>query len=141
MKDLEALGAELVEADYDDLETLHIALEGAHSLFAITDFAATFSVKREFEQGKMIVDAASAVPSLQHFIWSSMPDTLAMSQGRYRNIVHCHANVAVLNYAEKLFPSLREIMTELEVVLYFDNWASFPFFFSPLKVFLPSPYR
>lgn len=136
MKDLEALGAELMEANYDDPKTLNLVLKGAHSLFAITDFAATFSAQREFEQGKVIVDAASGVPTLRHFIWSSMPDTLTMSRGKYKNIVHCHANIAVLNYAEKLHPSLRALMTELEVVLYFNNWMSFPFFFSPIKVFL-----
>src|SRR5688572_2420326 len=68
-KALAAAGAEVVQADMDDVESLTKAFAGAHAVFGVTNFWEHFSAAKEKAQAKNIADAAKAA-GVQHVIWS-----------------------------------------------------------------------
>lgn len=62
-KALAAKGAELVEADINDLESVKKAVRGSHGVFAVTNFwddMQNLSKEKELKQGKNLVDASKA---------------------------------------------------------------------------------
>lgn len=67
-------GADIVEADLDLPGTLAPALDGAHGLFAVTDFWAHFSPERELQQAARLARAA-AQAGVRHVIWSTQENT------------------------------------------------------------------
>lgn len=71
---LRALGAEVVEADLDDLESLENAFRGAFGAFCVTNFWEHFSPEKEKSQAENLAEAAKA-GGLQHVIWSTLEDT------------------------------------------------------------------
>lgn len=78
---LASQGIEVVKADLDDLESLKAAFQGSHIIFAVTDFWESFekfgpakAKEIEFHQGSNLAKAASATLTLEHYIWSSMPN-------------------------------------------------------------------
>ncbi|MFC9914150.1 NmrA family NAD(P)-binding protein [Streptomyces sp. NPDC059862] len=73
-KELAALGAEVVRADYDDEPTVHKALEGAYGAFFVTNFWAHGSAAKETEEINALVRAAEAA-GLRHVVWSTLEDT------------------------------------------------------------------
>ncbi|KAH1503029.1 hypothetical protein KXX06_000705 [Aspergillus fumigatus] len=82
-QELAARGVEIQRADVDEgREVLTAAFDGAHIIYALTDFWQKQSATAEVEQGKAIADAAAATTTLQHFVWSALPDPVALSGGR-----------------------------------------------------------
>ncbi len=73
-KALQAMGAELVQADIDDVESIKKALQGAYGAYFVTFYWAHFSPEKEAAQAKNMADAAGAV-GLKHAIWSTLEDT------------------------------------------------------------------
>ncbi len=73
-KNLAKLGAEVVAADLDDVESLKRAFEGAYGAFCVTFFWEHFSPKREVEQATAMAHAAKHA-GLQHVVWSTLEDT------------------------------------------------------------------
>ena len=73
-KALEALGAEVVSADLDDLETLKKAFAGAYGAYCVTFYWAHFSPEKELAHAKNLAAAAKAA-GLRHVIWSTLEDT------------------------------------------------------------------
>jgi uncharacterized protein YbjT (DUF2867 family) len=71
---LAALGAEVVRADVDDVESLERAFAGAYGAFCVTFFWAHFSPEKELKQAENMA-AAAAAAGLQHVIWSTLEDT------------------------------------------------------------------
>ncbi len=67
-------GADVVEADLDDVASLRRAFDGAYGVFAVTNFWEHFSPEKEIEQAKNIVAAAKAA-GVKHVIWSTLEDT------------------------------------------------------------------
>ena len=67
-------GAEVVEADVDDLQSLVKAFEGAYGAFCVTFFWEHFSAEKEKLQAKNMAEAAKQ-SGVQHVIWSSLEDT------------------------------------------------------------------
>src|SRR5829696_6609678 len=92
-KALAAAGAEVVQGDLDDVESLKNAFAGAHGVYAVTNFWEHFSAEKEKSQAKNIADAARAAGA-KHVIWSTLEDTrklmspddkrMPMLQGKYR---------------------------------------------------------
>lgn len=85
---LAAKGIQVLRADLDDPASLRAAFAGTHAIFAVTNFfesLATLGVQQaaaaETRQGKNVADAAAAAPSLEHFVWSTLPDSRANSGG------------------------------------------------------------
>jgi uncharacterized protein YbjT (DUF2867 family) len=73
-KALKDMGAEVVEADLDNFESLKKAFGGAHGVFAVTNFWEHFSPEKETAQAGSIAKAAKEA-NVQHVIWSTLEDT------------------------------------------------------------------
>ena len=73
-KELKKLGAEVVAADLDDVESLKRAFAGAYGAFCVTNFWEYFSAEREFTQANNMAKAAKHA-GLKHVIWSTLDDT------------------------------------------------------------------
>ncbi len=73
-KGLAKLGAEVVAADVDDVESLKRAFTGAYGAFCITFFWEHLSPEKEFAQATAMAKAAKHA-GLEHVIWSTLEDT------------------------------------------------------------------
>jgi uncharacterized protein YbjT (DUF2867 family) len=73
-KELAKLGAEVVAADVDNLDSLQNAFAGAYGAFCVTFFWEHFSPEREMANAKSMAEAAKSA-NLQHAIWSTLEDT------------------------------------------------------------------
>jgi len=73
-KALAQLGAEVVEADLEDVASLKKAFTGAYGVYAVTNFWEHFSPEKEQAQVRNMADAARAA-GVQHVIWSTLEDT------------------------------------------------------------------
>src|ERR1043165_4822041 len=71
---LKAKGAEVVQADIDDVESLKKAFAGVHGVYGVTNFWEHFSAEREKKQANNIAEAARAA-GVKHVIWSTLEDT------------------------------------------------------------------
>ncbi|MEP6780036.1 MAG: NmrA/HSCARG family protein [Gemmatimonadaceae bacterium] len=120
-------GAEIVQADLDDVDSLTTAFAGADAVFAVTNFWEHFSGAKEMEQAKNIADACSAA-GIKHVVWSSLEDTrdymdaddtrMPMLQEKYR-VPHFDAKAE----ADKYFVDLP--VTILWTCFYWDNLYAF----------------
>ncbi|KAL2865250.1 NmrA/HSCARG family protein [Aspergillus lucknowensis] len=86
---LTAKGIKVVQADASDVASLVRAFEGSSAIFALTDFVAPFAasgpdhaVEVESTQGINLAKAASQIPSLEHYIWSTLPNSRELSGGK-----------------------------------------------------------
>ena len=66
---LKQLGAELIEADFNDRASLDRAVQGVYGVFSMQDLPDGVAV--EIQQGKSIADAAKAA-NIKHFVYSSV---------------------------------------------------------------------
>jgi hypothetical protein len=73
-KELAKLGAEIVAADVDDVESLKRAFAGAYGAFCVTFFWEHFSPEKELTHVKSMADAAKDA-GVEHVIWSTLEDT------------------------------------------------------------------
>jgi uncharacterized protein YbjT (DUF2867 family) len=73
-QELARRGAEVVEADLDDPESLKRAFAGAHGAYCVTNFWEHFSPGKEVAQAVNMAEAARAA-GLAHVIWSTLEDT------------------------------------------------------------------
>ncbi len=67
-------GAEVVQCDTDDAESVRKAFRGAHGAYCVTNYWEHFSVDRELAQAKHMAAAAKA-EGLAHVVWSTLEDT------------------------------------------------------------------
>jgi uncharacterized protein YbjT (DUF2867 family) len=72
-KELAALGAEVVAADVDDMQSMKRALAGAYGAYFVTFFWAHFSPEKEIAEAKSMAAAAKEA-GLKHVIWSTLED-------------------------------------------------------------------
>ncbi len=68
------MGAQLVEADVDSVESLTRAFHGAHAAYCVTFFWDHFSPDREKAQARNMAEAAKAA-GVKHVIWSTLEDS------------------------------------------------------------------
>jgi uncharacterized protein YbjT (DUF2867 family) len=73
-KELGKLGAEVVEVDIDDLDSLKRAFHGAYGVFCVTFFWEHFSPEKELAEANNMADAAKHA-GVRHVIWSTLEDT------------------------------------------------------------------
>lgn len=133
-KKLAEKGVEVVQANLDDTDSLRRAFEGAHIIYAMTDFWQSMSASVEFEQGKRIADIAAALPQLEHFVWSSLPDGKELSKGKYVNIFHWQSKANVTKYIKESKPELWSKTIEILFPNYFENCLTNAPVYLPAKV-------
>ena len=73
-KELAKMGAAIVKADLDNLESLKKAFAGAYGVYGVTNFWEHFSPEEEKAQAANIAAAAKEA-NVKHVIWSSLDDT------------------------------------------------------------------
>ncbi len=70
---LTKLGAEVVEADLDDVASLKRAFQGAYGAFCVTNYWEHMNPEKELAQAANLAEAAKNA-GLQHVIWSTLDD-------------------------------------------------------------------
>ncbi|MBM4124929.1 MAG: NmrA/HSCARG family protein [Nitrospira sp.] len=128
-KGLAKLGAEVVVANLDDVESLTRAFTGAYGVFCLTNFWEHFSPEKELAQAKNMAQAAKAA-KVQHVIWSTLEDTrkwvplsddrMPTLMGKYK-VPHFDAK----GEADKAFLELGLPTTLLLTSFYWDNMIFF----------------
>ncbi len=128
-KAMTKLGAEVVAADLDDVESLKRAFAGAYGAFCLTNFWEHFSPERELAQAKNMAQAAKAA-QVKHVIWSTLEDTrkwvplsdnrMPTLMGKYK-VPHFDAK----GEADRLFTESGVPTTLLLTSFYWDNLIMF----------------
>ena len=128
-KALAKLGAEVVAADVDDIESLKRAFKGAYGAFCVTFFWAHFSPEKEFANATAMAKAAKHA-GLQHVIWSTFEDTrkwvplsdsrMPTLMGKYK-VPHFDSK----GEADHVFTELGLPVTFLLTSFYWDNFIHF----------------
>ncbi|KAK7414936.1 hypothetical protein QQX98_006261 [Neonectria punicea] len=121
---LAARGAEVVQADMDSPATLSAAFEGAHAVFAVSDFWGLYgdpanrskakpgqppnvlAGEHETQQLKNVIDAAAKVPTLERFILSSLSSPTKWSKGKYTHVYHFDSKANAEQYGRDKYPEL-----------------------------------
>jgi len=70
---LAKMGAEVVEADLDDAQSLKKAFAGTYGAYCVTNFWEHFSADKEQVQARNMAEAAKAA-GLKHVVWSTLED-------------------------------------------------------------------
>jgi uncharacterized protein YbjT (DUF2867 family) len=73
------------------------AVEGAHTVYLVTNFWETMSAKPEILQGKIVTDACKEA-DVKHLIFSSLINASKASEGRLANITHFDGKAEVEEY-------------------------------------------
>ena len=133
-KELAQKGVEVISADLNDITTLVHAFKGAHVIYAMTDFWQAMSFDIEYNQGVGIADTAADLPQLEHFIWATLPDGRALSNGKFTHIYHWQSKAAVTDYIRKSRPALWAKTTAVLFPNYFENCKTAPTSYLPVKV-------
>jgi uncharacterized protein YbjT (DUF2867 family) len=128
-KALGRLGAEVVGADVDDLESLKRAFQGAYGAYCVTFFWAHFSPEKEMAHANAMAKAAKHA-GLQHVIWSTLEDTrkwvplsddrMPTLMGKYK-VPHFDSK----GEADRVFTETGVPTTFLHTSFYWDNFIHF----------------
>ena len=128
-KELAKMGAEVVAADVDDVESLKRAFKGAYGAYCVTFFWAHFSAEKEIAEAGAMARAAKDA-GLQHVIWSTFEDTrkwvplsdnrMPTLQGKYK-VAHFDGKAE----ANHLFTDLGVPTTFLLTSFYWENFIYF----------------
>jgi uncharacterized protein YbjT (DUF2867 family) len=128
-KELADLGAEVVQADVDDEESLRRAFAGAHGAYCVTFFWAHFSPEKEIAEAAAMARAARRA-GVEHVIWSTLEDTrrwvpagdnrMPTLMGKYK-VPHFDAK----GEANYLFTGVGVPTTFLLTSFYWDNLIGF----------------
>jgi uncharacterized protein YbjT (DUF2867 family) len=128
-KALAKLGAEVVAADVDDVESLKRAFRGAYGAYCVTFFWAHFSPEKELTEATNMAQAAKQA-GIEHAIWSTLEDTrkwvplsdnrMPTLMGKYK-VPHFDAKGA----ANQVFADLGLPVTFLVTSFYWDNFIYF----------------
>ena len=110
-KDLDALGADLVAGDLDDLESLRVAVRGVHGVFSVqpADLANPRS-EVEVRQGKNVADAAADVA---HLVYGSVGGA-----ERGSGVAHFETKAEI----EAHIDAIGVPATVLRPVFFMENW-------------------
>jgi uncharacterized protein YbjT (DUF2867 family) len=123
------LGAEVVEADVDDEQSLERAFRGAFGAFCVTFYWNHMQPKKELAQARAMARAVKAA-GLRHVIWSTLEDTrkwvplsddrMPTLMGEYK-VPHFDAK----GEADEAFRQAGVPTTFLLAAFYWDNFIHF----------------
>jgi uncharacterized protein YbjT (DUF2867 family) len=128
-KQLAALGAEVVAADVDDVESLKKAFAGAHAAFCVTFFWAHLSAEKEKAEAAALAQAAKAA-GVKQVIWSTLEDTrklVPLSDNRMPTLLGKYKvpHFDAKGESDRLFRDLGVPTTFLLTSFYWDNFIFF----------------
>lgn len=127
--ELKKLGAEVVQANLDDKDSIVKAFKGAYGAYCVTFFWDHFSPEKEMEQAKNMAQAAKEA-DIKHVIWSTLEDTrnwvpltdkrMPTLMGNYK-VPHFDGKGASNTYFEKSGIPYTLLLTSF----YWDNFIYF----------------
>jgi uncharacterized protein YbjT (DUF2867 family) len=128
-KELAKLGAEVVAADVNDLESLKKAFKGAYGAYCVTFFWAHFSPEKEIAQATAMAHAAKDA-GIQHAIWSTFEDTrkwVPLNDNRMPTLLGKYkvAHFDAKSEADHVFSELGVPTTFLLTSFYWENLIYF----------------
>jgi len=128
-KELAKLGAEVVAADVDDLESLKRAFTGAYGAFCVTFFWAHLSPEKEMAEATAMAKAAKHA-GVKHVIWSTLEDTrkwVPLSDNRMPTLMGSYKvpHFDSKGQADHVFTDLGLPTTFLLTSFYWDNLIHF----------------
>ena len=128
-RELAALGAEVVAADIDDLDSMRRAFEGAYGAFCVTFFWAHFSAEKELEEARIMATAARDA-GLKHVIWSTLEDTRKLVPLSDDRMPTLHGKYKVPHFdgkgeADAIFTELGVPTTFLLTSFFWENFIFF----------------
>ncbi len=128
-KGLAALGAEVVAADVDDVESLKQAFSGAYGAFCVTFYWEHFSPDKELAHARAMAQAAKHA-DVQHVIWSTLEDTrdrMPLSDDRMPTLMDEYKvpHFDAKGEANALFTDLAVPTTFLLTSFYWENLIYF----------------
>jgi uncharacterized protein YbjT (DUF2867 family) len=122
-------GAEVVQADVADLQSLVRAFEGTHGAFCVTFFWAHFSPEREMAEARNLAHAAHQA-RVRHAIWSTLEDTrqwMTLADARMPTLMERYKvpHFDVKGEADNIFREMAVPTTFLRTSFYWDNFVTF----------------
>jgi uncharacterized protein YbjT (DUF2867 family) len=128
-KALAAIGAEVVEADVNQVGSLKQAFAGAYGAFCVTFFWEHFSPEQEGQQARNMAEAAKAA-GLKHVIWSTLEDTrkwIPLSDDRMPTLMDKYKvpHFDAKGESDEVFAELGVPTTNLLTSFYWDNFIYF----------------
>jgi uncharacterized protein YbjT (DUF2867 family) len=126
---LAKLGAEVVEADLDDVESLKKAFAGAYGAYCVTNYWEHFSPEKELAQARNMATAAKDA-GLKHVVWSTLEDTrkwVPLSDDRMPTLMEKYKvpHFDAKGEANGIFTELGAPTTFLQTCFYWDNFIFF----------------
>ncbi|KAJ8586332.1 NAD(P)-binding protein [Rhizopogon salebrosus TDB-379] len=98
---LKTLGAEVAQADLWDIDSLKRVLSGVEAVYGVTDYHDPKNIAKGHDSerllGRNLVDAAKAT-DVKFFIWSSLPHSTRVSNGKYPNVYLFDNKASVEDY-------------------------------------------
>ncbi|KAF4993234.1 hypothetical protein FGRMN_6598 [Fusarium graminum] len=139
---LQNLGAEIVEADMADAESLVKAFDGAHAIFVNTDFWAPYmsaladgkdqatSQQIGYDTEELHVKnatyAASKTSTLEKYIYSALGPMKEVSKGKYPHCHHWETKAAAVKYIKNEMPDLTKKTSFIYLGAYATNAFLYP---------------
>ncbi|KAF7139667.1 hypothetical protein CNMCM5793_007266 [Aspergillus hiratsukae] len=134
---LAAAGAELFQADLNDIASLEAAFQGAHSIFVNTDFWGPYlrgtgtgsemmhrsddAFNEEVRHGKNAAIAASRVSTLERFVYSALGPMKRASKGKYALSYHWDSKATIVDYIKREQTELAKKTSIIYIGVYATN--------------------
>jgi uncharacterized protein YbjT (DUF2867 family) len=127
--ELAKLGADVVAANLDEIESLKRTFEGAYGVFCVTNFWEHFSPEKELAQATNMARAAKEA-GLEHVIWSTLEDTrqwMPLSENRMPTLMGKYKvpHLDGKGEANRVFIEMGVPTTFLLTSFYWDNFIHF----------------
>lgn len=137
---LKALGAEVHQADLEDVDSLVSAFKDVHVIFVNTDFwlpygaalakgdtdASGTGLATEFRHAKNAATAASKTPTLERYVYSALGPMKAASEGKYNRSYHWDSKAAAVDFVQNEVPELAAKASYIYLGAYSTNPLLFP---------------
>ncbi|OHE98281.1 NmrA-like family protein [Colletotrichum orchidophilum] len=137
---LSKLGAEMVSASLDSISELKSAFADATAIFAVTDFWSAIRTQevadrvrsegvglaiaaQDLEEawGRNLAAAAAAIPTLERFIFSSLPPVSKLSRERLKHVHHFDGKANIVRNIQQEYPALWNKTSQILVGFYNSN--------------------
>jgi uncharacterized protein YbjT (DUF2867 family) len=110
-------GADVLQADLDDLASLRRAVHGCKGVFGVTNFWEAYL--REYDQGVNLIEAA-AEAGVGHLVFSTLPSSRKISRGAI-DLPHFETKARMEERAQ-----LRNVpFTFVHVAFYYENFLNY----------------
>ncbi len=128
-KQLRAMGAEVVAANVDDVESLKRAFSGAYGAYCVTFFWDHFSAEKEIAEARNMAVAAKDA-AVKHVIWSTLEDTrrfIPLTDSRMPTLKEKYKvpHFDGKGEANQIFLDMGLPVTLLNTSFYWDNFIYF----------------